>query len=275
MSDIELEQLGAVRRLTLNRPDALNSISWPMAEELVTEVERAAAEDGTRVVLLRGAGRAFCAGYDASGGTGTRPTVGQDAAKLRAMTRIWARIWDAPIPVIAQVHGYCLAGGTDLVSHCDLVVVADDARIGYPAVRAMGSPPSNMWLYHVGAQWAKRLLLTGDTITGRLAARIGFALQSVPAPRLAETAEALAARVAMVGGELLAANKAVINHGLDLMGRAQLQQVSSMADAISHQAPETLEFWRVAGEDGLRAALRRRDDPFREAEPLDVEDVFG
>ena len=275
MSDVEVEQLGAVRLLTLNRPDTLNSISWPMAEALVGEIEAANADPGTRVVLIRGAGRAFCAGYDAAGGTGVRPTVGQDAAKLRAMTQTWARIWNAPIPVIAQVHGYCLAGGTDLASHCDLVVVADDARIGYPAVRSMGSPPSNMWLYHVGAQWAKRMLLTGDTITGRLAARIGFALQSVPSDRLDQAATQLAHRVAMVGSELLAANKTVINHGLDLMGRAQLQQVSSMADAIGHQAPETLEFWRVATEEGLRTALKQRDDPFRGAEPLDVEDVFG
>jgi enoyl-CoA hydratase len=273
VADIEVEQLDAVRRITLNRPEVLNPISWPMAEALVGEIESAADDPDTRVVLLRGTGRAFCAGYDASGGTGTRPTVGADAAKLRRMTLTWARIWNSPVPVIAQVHGYCLAGGTDLASHCDLVLVADDARIGYPAVRSMGSPPSNMWLYHVGAQWAKRLLLTGDTITGRLAAQIGFALQSVPAEKLEDTALALARRVSMTGSELLGANKAVINHGLDLMGRASLQYVSSMADAIGHQAPETLEFWSVATEEGLKAALKRRDDPFRELEPLDIEEL--
>jgi enoyl-CoA hydratase len=273
MDEVIVEQLNAVRRLTLNRPTALNSVSWPVAEHLVEQIEQANDDSDTRVVVIRGAGRAFCAGYDASGGTGTRPTVGQDAAKLRKMTRIWARIWECPIPVIAQVHGYCLAGGTDLASHCDLVVVAEDARIGYPAVRAMGAPPSNMWLYHVGAQWAKRLLLTGDTVTGRLAAQIGFALQAVPADRLEATVLALADRIAHIGSELLAANKTVINHGLDLMGRASLQQVAAMADAIGHQAPETLEFWSVATDEGLKAALKRRDDPFRDLEPLDVEDV--
>src|SRR5581483_7144388 len=181
--------------------------------------------------------------YDASGGTGTRPTVGADAAKLRRMTLTWARIWNCPIPVIAQVHGYCLAGGTDLASHCDLVLVADDARIGYPAVRSMGSPPSNMWLYHVGPQWAKRLLLTGDTMTGRLAAEIGFALQAVPSGELDDTALALAERIGMVGRELLAASKSTLNHGIDLMGRTLLQHTSVLHDAISHQSPETLGFW--------------------------------
>lgn len=272
MSEVLVEQLGAVRRLTLNRPEVLNSVSWPLAEKLVGLIEAADADPDTRVVLLRGAGRAFCAGYDASGGTGTRPTVGQDAAKLRKMTQIWARIWNCPIPVIAQVHGYCLAGGTDLAGHCDLVLVADDAKIGYPAVRSMGAPPSNMWLYHVGPQWAKRLLLTGDTVTGRLAVQIGFALKSVPAAELDGAALQLAERIALTGSELLAANKAVINHGVDLMGRANLQHVSSMADAIGHQSPDTLEFWKVATDEGLKAALKRRDDPYRALEPLDVED---
>jgi enoyl-CoA hydratase len=273
MADLEVEQLGAVRRLTLNRPQVLNAITWPLAELLADEIERASDDPGTRVVVLRGAGRAFSAGYDASGGSGTRPTVGVDAAKLRKMTFIWSRIWNCPIPVIAAVHGYCLAGGTDLAAHCDLVLVAEDARIGYPAVRAMGTPPSNMWLYHVGPQWAKRMFLTGDTMTGRLAVRIGFALQATPPEHLDETALALARRMAMIDSELLAANKAVINHGLDLMGRASLQYTSSLADAIGHQAPEALEFWSTATEHGLKAALTKRDEPFEDFKPLDIEEL--
>ena len=147
----------------------------------------------------------------------------------------WAQVWDCRIPVIAQVHGNCLAGGTDLALHCDIIVAADDARIGFPPVRSMGVPPTNMWLYHLGPQWTKRLLFTGDTVSGAEAASIGLVQEAVPAGRLDEQALALATRIALVGRDLLTANKRVINQGVELMGRSQLQRFAALNDAVAHR----------------------------------------
>ena len=174
----------------------------------------------------------------------------------------WARVWDCRIPVIAQVHGNCLAGGTDLALHCDIVLAADDARIGFPPVRSMGVPPTNMWLYHLGPQWTKRLLFTGDTVSGAEAASIGLALEAVPADRLDDHALALAARIALVGRELLAANKRVINQGVELMGRSQLQRFAALNDAVAHRSPDARAFTARAGQVGLRQAVMERDAPF-------------
>jgi enoyl-CoA hydratase len=172
--------------------------------------------------------------------------------------------------VIAQVHGYCLAGATDLVGHCDLVVVADDATIGFPAVRSMGVALTQMWLYNVGPQWAKRLLLTGDTMTGRFAAQIGFALTSVPATELDHEVRVLARRMSLVEREMLIGNKYVINHGLDLMGRVALQEMAALQDAMAHRSAPAIAFAEQTRAEGLRAALRNRDAPFGDDQPLEV-----
>lgn len=262
--------------LTLNRPSVHNAISVDLAERLACEVESASEDDSAdehadiRVVVIRGAGKSFCAGYDVGGGQYGSRDLGPNARHLRRLTRRWDRIFRAPLPVIAQVHGYCLAGGTDLAQHCDLVVVADDATIGFPAVRSMGVSLTQMWLYNVGPQWAKRLLLTGDSITGRLAAQIGFALTSVPADELAVEVDRLARRIALVEREMLVGNKYVINHGLDLMGRVALQDMAALRDAMAHGSAPAAAFAERARTDGLRAALRARDEPFGDDGPLEV-----
>jgi enoyl-CoA hydratase len=244
--------------------------------DLIDAVEGAADDSGVHAVIIRGAGKSFCSGYDVSpsGDAGHAATV-QVSLPRRAvetvnMARGWSRIWNAPIAVIAQVHGHCLAGGTDLALHCDLVVTAEDAVIGFPALRMGGTPPTNMWLYHVGTQWAKRLLYTGDTFTGRMAERIGFALEAVPAHRLDDHVLALATRIAAMGRDIVAINKHVLNRGVDLMGRALLQDLAAPMDSIANMAPEMAAFQARAAEIGLGAAFKERDAPFAAGVPLDV-----
>jgi enoyl-CoA hydratase len=174
----------------------------------------------------------------------------------------WARVWHCAVPVIAQVHGNCLAGGTDLALHCDIVVAAEDARIGFPPVRSMGVPPTNMWLYHLGPQWTKRLLFTGDTLSGTEAASVGLVQAAVDSSELDGYTMALASRIALVGRDLLAANKRVVNYGIDLMGRAELQRFAALNDAVAHRSPDARAFTARAAEVGLKQAVRERDEAF-------------
>jgi enoyl-CoA hydratase len=275
-----VDQFDRVVRITLNAPKRRNAISRAMQGQLIRAVEECAQNPAVNVVVIRGAGPSFCAGYElsppADGGGSGKPnpevSVAHRAIATIAMARDWSRIWNAPIPVIAQIHGHCLAGGTDLALHCDLVVAAEDATIGFPALRMGGTPPTNMWLYHVGPQWAKRLLFTGDTFTGRLAVKIGFALEAVPADALEARVMALASRIAAMGREIVAINKFVLNKGLDLMGRATLQEIAAPMDSIANQAPEMGLFMARAREIGLAAAFKERDAPFADGVPLDVDE---
>ncbi|TAL04268.1 MAG: crotonase/enoyl-CoA hydratase family protein [Rhodospirillaceae bacterium] len=276
-----VEQLDRVVRLTLNRADRRNAISQVMQRELVAAVEQCAQDPSVNVVVIRGAGSSFCGGYDISGSAGgagdtthAEPmSLPRRAMATVAMARGWSRIWNSPIPIIAQIHGHCLAGGTDLALHCDLVIAAEDATIGFPALRMGGTPPTNMWLYNIGPQWAKRLLFTGDTFTGRFAEKIGFALESVPADELGAHVMALASRVAAMGRDIVAINKFVLNKGLDLMGRAALQEFAAPMDSIANQAPEMAAFMSRAKEIGLAAAFKERDAPFAEGVPIDTKRI--
>lgn len=263
------EQLGRVVRLTLNRPEKLNALSVALHTELLQAAKQAEADPNTHAVIIRGAGRAFCAGYDITptperGAQQTTRTIRSDISRMEDTVGRWHVLWNLRLPTIAQVHGYCVAGGTDLALHCDMIVVAEEARIGFPAVRAMGAPPTHMWLYSVGPQWAKRLLLTGDLIDGKTAREIGWAIAAVPAAELDAAALQLATRISHIGKDLLTANKQIVNKGIELMGRTLLQQIALEHDAIAHLAPEALEFNRIAQEQGLKAALEWRDGPFRQ-----------
>src|SRR5580704_7767998 len=168
-----VEQIGSVRRLTLNRPDQHNPLTPKCIRELLEAVAQAEADAAVRVIIIRSTGRSFSSGYgfvadDVEPGDFVQHEfIEGDVSAMLDLASGWARLWDCAIPVIAQVHGNCLAGGTDLALHCDLVVAAEDARIGFPPVRSMGIPPTNMWLYNIGPQWTKRVLLTGDSVTGR------------------------------------------------------------------------------------------------------------
>jgi len=270
-----IKQHDRVARITLNRPEVRNAISSVLQAELVDAVERCAADATVHCIVVRGAGPSFCSGYDIGSTTvaeGESPSLPERAMATLAISRGWSRIWNAQLPVIAQIHGHCLAGGTDLAQHCDLIVAAEDATIGFPALRMGGSPPTNMWLYNVGPQWAKRLLFTGDTFTGRFAADIGFALEAVPVGELDGHVLRLAARIAAMGREILAINKLVLNKGLDLMGRAALQELVAPMDAIANQAPQMAAFTARARESGLAAAFKERDAPFVDGVPLDRRD---
>jgi enoyl-CoA hydratase len=171
-------------------------------------------------------------------------------------------LFDMHKPVIAQVHGHCLAGGTDVALLCDMIIAADDASFGFPPARDLGALPNNLWLYNVGPQWAKRLTLTGDTITGKEAAQIGLVLKSVPAKLLEAEVEGLADRLALIDPDLLAANKRIINLGLELMGARTLQRLAVENDARGHLAESARAFVRKVGEKGLKNALSERDAKF-------------
>jgi enoyl-CoA hydratase len=266
MSLIIYHKLNNVVRISLNRPEKRNALNVALQDELVEAMSAAEADRDVRTVILKGEGKAFCSGYDISPSAWSdyegQLTMRDDIQNLRRVVSRFATIWQLSKPVIAQVHGYCLAGGTDLALHCDMVIAAEDAIIGYPPVRAMGSPPTHMWTYLVGPQWAKYMLLSGDTIDGKTAERIGLILRAVPAEKLEEEVMELAEKMANTPWDLLAVNKSIVNKAVELMGRSLLQQLAAESDAIAHQAPIVGEFYRMAAEKGLKAALESRDSPF-------------
>jgi enoyl-CoA hydratase len=264
-------------RITLNRPEKLNALSQQLQVELNEALWEADNDNNVHAVIIRGNGRAFSAGYDLTPMASRRSTpegehytavyrggrsFDDDAWRMERSQRLRMAIFDMHKPVIAQVHGYCLAGGTDVALLCDIIIAADDATIGFPPARAMGALPNNMWLYNCGPQWAKRLLLTGDTVTGAEAAKIGLVLKSVPANMLEAEVEGLVDRMAMIDKELLSANKRIVNLGLELMGARTMQRIAVENDARAHLAPSVREFGRIAGEQGLKAALHWRDSKF-------------
>jgi len=261
---------GGKARITLNRPEKLNAISWQMQQELRDALWAADRDPHVHVAILRGAGRAFSSGYDITPPPGelthaaSAHSIERDIWYLEQAQQMRLALWDMHKPVIGQVHGYCLAGGTDLVFLCDIVLAAEDAQIGFPPVRAMGSPVGHMWTYLGGPQWAKRMLLTGDMISGKEAERAGFVLKAVPSEELEAEVEALADKMALIDVDLLAANKRIVNMAMELMGARTMQRMAAERDAIGRQSPVVHEFYRRAKEEGLKAALEWRDAAFRD-----------
>jgi enoyl-CoA hydratase len=265
-----------VARITLNRPDKRNALTPQALAELNDALIEADDRTDVHAIVLAGAGRDFCAGYDLTGayaGQGAddgpayrsqNATIDDDCWQLEQTQKKTLAMFDIHKPVIAQVQGNCLAGGTDLALMCDMVVAADDARIGFPAARANGTPPQNMFVYHVGPQWAKRLLMTGDWISGQDAARIGLVMEAVPAAELEAAVGALARRVALVDAELLSAHKRVVNLSLELAGARTMQRLSAEMDARAHlsRGPRRSQFRADMAEHGLKTALKNRDEPF-------------
>lgn len=259
-------------RITLNRPDKRNALNEELLTELHDALWEADEDNRVRCVILAAAGPDFSSGYDLQ--RYDRPVPLQiehrrgrvkfddDAWNQERLQRLRMALFDMHKPVIAQVHGRCLAGGTDLALLCDMVICADDASFGFPPARSQGSLPNQMWLYNIGPQWAKRLLLTGDLIGGRDAATIGLVLKSVPADRLAIEVESLADRLALIDADLLSANKRIINIGLELMGARTLQRMAAEMDARGHLAESRSAFNRTVLEQGLKEAVRQRDEPF-------------
>lgn len=263
-----VEQDFRVRWVTLNRPEKLNAISPQLLIDLTAAIADAETDEATRVLVIRGAGRAFSAGYD----VGSAPSAGtessgaasiqSDLGHLLSVNQQLARLWNSRLPVLAQVHGYCLAGGSDLALHCDLLIASEDARIGYPPARFLGVPPTQMWLYNVGPQWAKRLLFGGETISGTRAAELGLALEAVRPDDLENRVARHAHQIAKVGRDFLIGMKLVVNHGLELMGRSALQTYAASQDAIGHQSPDALSLRAAIASKGFANVMRELNGQF-------------
>jgi enoyl-CoA hydratase len=252
--------------LTLNRPDRLNAITAEVARELRARVDEANADPDVHVIVLQGAGRAFSAGYDmkeyAEAGVDTQGEVWdpiRDFALMKHNTDDFFSLWRSLKPTVAKVHGYAVAGGSDIALSCDLVVMADDARIGYMPARVWGCPTTAMWVYRLGAERAKRMLLTGDTIDGRTAAAWGLVVESVPPEELDQKVETLTDRIASVPINQLAMQKLMINQAYDNMGLQGTQLLATLFDGITRHSPEGRWFQQFAAEHGFHEAVKWRD----------------
>jgi len=258
-----------IATITLNRPEKLNTIRPPMPEELEKAVAEANADPEVRVIILKGVGRAFCAGFDFSefGRPSAEPwDPGMDmimtTSPFTASVPKFMSIWYSHKPVIGQVHGWCVGGGTDMVLCADIIIATEDARFGVPYARAWGCSLSGMWIYRLGLTWAKRLMLTGDPIDGKTAERIGLINQAVPADKLEDEVQYVARRLAQIPVTQLAAMKLIVNQAYENMGLHSTQLLGPILDGYMRNTPEGLAFVRTAYERGVAAAVAERDGPF-------------
>lgn len=271
MQKVLYEKDGRIARITLNRPEVLNAIDDDVPHELAAAVEKANADQGVHVIVLSGAGRAFCAGYDltyyaeAAAGPGNSITQEmpwdpmKDFAFMMKNTDLFMSLWRSYRPVICKVHGYAVAGGSDIALCSDIIVMEDDAEIGYMPTRVWGCPTTAMWVYRIGAERAKRMLFTGDRIKGSEAARIGLVNSAVGAAELDAEVERLAERMAGVPVNQLMMQKMVINQAVEAMGLRQTQTLATLLDGITRHSPEGLNFKQRAEEKSWKHAVRERD----------------
>ena len=253
-----------VATITFDRPEKLNALTFAMCDAFIARLDDAGSDPAVRVVVLKGNGKAFTAGVDID----DRPelqdpsalTMRDDMAEIARAADRWMHLWTLPKPVIVKAHGHCVGWGLEIALHADLVLASDDCTFFFPSVRnGAGLPDSTTAIYHLGVQWTKRLLLSGDAIDGRTAARIGLAVESMPESELDDAVDALARRMAALPPELLAQSKAVINRAIDLMGREPLQRFAVAANATARQSPGVAEWSRVLRQKGLREAIKWRD----------------
>ena len=258
-------------RITLDRPERRNALSIELVEELRDALWEADDDKSVHCVILRGSGSSFCAGYDLTPSPRAKKDdterrsgrgIDDDAWNIERFQRSLRTLWEMHKPSIAQIHGHCLAGGTDLALYCDVLIAADNANIGFPALRNMGAAPNQLWLYNCGPQWTKRLLLTGDTVSGEDAARIGLILKAVPEHLLENEVEGLAERMTHIDPELLSTNKRIVNLGMELMGAQTLQRLAAENDARAHTTQAVRDVFRKIATEGLKPALVARDAPF-------------
>ena len=259
-----------IARLLLNRPERLNAISDDMPAEIRAAVEWAGNDDEVHVIVVEGAGKGFCGGYDLAATAEQhiehpcqQETMPWDPMRdYRAMKRYtedFMSLWRCPKPTIAKVHGAAVAGGSDIALCCDLLVMAEDARIGYMPTRVWGCPTTAMWTYRLGATRAKQLMFTGDIIDGRKAAAWGLANQAVPAADLDAAVMLLAERIAGVPIGQLQMHKMIANQVMLNMGLEQSQMMATVFDGITRHNPEGMWFRRYAQENGFKAAVQWRD----------------
>jgi enoyl-CoA hydratase len=265
---------GPIATITLNRPDRLNTIVPPMPDEFETAVREATLDPQVKVIVLRGAGRAFCAGYDFGGGfhhwdegitTGGRWDPGKDfawATSPYSPTQKFMSIWRTPKPVIAQVHGWCVGGGSDLALSADLIIASEDAQIGTPYSRMWGCYLSGMWLYRLGLTKAKEHALTGRPLSGKQAAEIELINAAVPFAELEASVREQARELASIPASQLAAMKLVVNQAYEHMGLHATQTLGPTLDGLMRNTPEAHAFIERASQEGVRAVTEARDEPF-------------
>jgi enoyl-CoA hydratase len=271
-STLLYETADRVATITLNRPERFNAIEGRMPREIRAAVEAADADPDVHVIVVKGAGKGFCGGYDLKrfaersdgkefGGGGQSmpwdPTV--DFAGMWRNTQDFMALWRSRKPTIAQVHGAAVAGGSDIALCCDFLIMAEDARIGYPPARVWGVPTPAMWVYRLGPQAAKRLMMTGDLISGREAAEMGLAMRAVPEAELAAAVEALVSRLRGVPRNQLMMTKMVVNQAYENMGLATTQMLATFFDGVARHSPEGIWFRERAEEVGFKQAVAERD----------------
>ena len=269
MSKVLYEKTGRIGRITLNRPEVLNAIDDEVPGLLSGAVAEANGDDGVHAIILAGNGPAFCAGYDlayyAEGNGSGNVTQDmpwdpmKDFAFMSRNTDHFMSLWRSHKPVVCKVHGHAVAGGSDIALCADMVVMANEAKIGYMPARVWGCPTTAMWVYRLGAEGAKRMLLTGDKIGGAEAERLGLVMKAVPAAELDAEVEALAERMASVPVNQLMMQKMVINQAIEAMGLFNTQRLATILDGITRHSPEGINFKTRSEQVGWKQAVDERD----------------
>jgi enoyl-CoA hydratase/carnithine racemase len=273
MKTLRTETRNGVGTITLARAAEYNTITPELRDELAAAIDRADADHGVHVILLRADGPAFCAGYGLDWSTRAQTSESgaahrrvwdsvADYGMISQFVNVYMKLWYARKPTIAAVQGWCIGGGTDMVLCADLIIAGQSASFGYPPSRVWGTPTTAMWVYRMGLERAKRYLLTGDEIPAPEAARIGLILEAVPDAELDARATALAERMARVPVNQLQMLKLLCNHTAENMGLATSRLVGSLFDGIARHTQEGLDFVARAQVAGFRNAVRERDDPF-------------
>lgn len=267
IGDLLYEVSDRVATITLNRPDKFNAITIDMPADLVDAVERASDDDGVHVIVITGAGRGFCGGYDLSlFAEQDNPAIQEmpwdamiDYKFMRRCTDSFMSLWRCPKPVIARVNGDAVAGGSDIALCADMIIMNEKARIGYPPARVWGCPTTAMWVYRLGAERAKRMLFTGDLVNGTEAEKMGLVLQAVPTDDLDATIGELTHRIKGVPKNQLAMMKMLVNQAYENMGLNGTQTLATLFDGFARHSPEGVAFKARAEEAGFKQAVTERD----------------
>ena len=269
MKTVLYEKDGLIGRVTLNRPEKLNAINDDMPRDLEEAITLANDDPDISVIILSGNGKAFCSGYDlseyAQGNESSKFTQKMPWDPIKDYQTMWndtqhfMSIWKSLKPVICKVHGFAIAGGSDIALCSDMIIMADNAEIGYMPSRVWGTPTTAMWVHRIGPEKAKKMLFTGDKINGKEAEKIGLVLESVSPANLDERVETLANRIKTVPINQLAMQKMVINQYMETSGITQMQRLSTIFDGISRHSPEGIQFQKRVEEKGWKEAVRERD----------------
>ncbi len=255
-----------INRITLNRPEKRNALSNELRGEVFKALEKADMDEDIRVTIIRGAGTCFSAGYDLGRDLRkdrpwfTSPEIStRDLSWARHVTEGWFKMWDMAKPIIAQVHGYCLAGGSELATACDLVYVADDAQIGYPAIRSMMTPDLQYPVWVMGMRAAMEFMLTGSAISGKEAVQVGFANRSFPPEILDEKVLEMAKNVANIPPDLQILNKRSVHQAMEIMGIRTACRAGHFIHSLGAYTNTNREFFTQVYNEGLKKALNDRD----------------